>query len=83
MKLIIVQKNGSVSVLDDVLDYNCWTKEDILRNTNICSLETLTEEQLEKVADSLSCKLQNLEEFANNEEFISLLNETISEVKGE
>lgn len=79
MTITVTNDDGSSFIIEDVLDYSTWCKDDIANNSSA----ELTSEEIDKVAKELSNELSGLESFADEEVFKYLLDKIIKEIKGE
>lgn len=63
MKLIKVDDNGNVTVFDDVLDFGCWTKDDIQQRVADFDGGEFTADELE----TFSRRCDKLDSFPDGE----------------
>ena len=80
MTLKIIDDNGRERTIENVLDYSCWTKDDIDTYTEE---EAFSDSEMKSIAERLSVKLRKLEEFADTYMFQDCLKETLYEMQGE
>lgn len=78
--LKIIDDDGRERTVENVLDYSCWTKDDIDTYTEE---EEFSNSEMKLIAEKLSIKLRKLEEFADNYMFQDCLKETLYELREE
>lgn len=78
MTLKIIDDNGRERTVENVLDYSCWTKDDIDTYTEE---EEFSDSEMKAIAEKLSVKLRKLEEFADPYMFQDCLKETLYELE--
>jgi hypothetical protein len=78
--LKIIDDDGRERTVENVLDYSCWTKDDIDTYTED---EEFSDSEMKSIAEKLSAKLRKLEEFADTYMFQDCLKETLYELKEE
>ena len=78
--LKIIDEDGRERTVENVLDYSCWTKDDIDTYTED---EEFSDSEMKSIAEKLSAKLRKLEEFADTYMFQDCLKETLYELKEE
>ena len=78
--LKIIDEDGRERTVENVLDYSCWTKDDIDTYTED---EEFSDSEMKSIAEKLSTKLRKLEEFADTYMFQDYLKETLYELKEE
>lgn len=74
--LKIIDNDGKERTVENVLDYSCWTKDDI----EMYADKKLSDIEMNVISEKLSAKLRDLEEFADTYMFQDCLNETLYEL---
>ena len=68
MKIVIIDDDGNKTTIENVLFYDCFTKEDVIQSVG--------EEKIDTICENIVSKCSDLGYYPSSEEFFDIIQES-------